>query len=167
MTAAAALGLSRPTRTRIELTEQVFELRPIMKRLFGAGVYRELRDELHSVTIHQLTALGHLKGGSVTMRELAKHLDVSESSATAVSDRLIRQGLVERSSDPTDRRVVRLSLSPAGSALVERLDEAATSKIGELLAALTDTQLEQLIDILETLASVQTNDGPLPPGARR
>ena len=129
MTTAATIGTPRTTRTRAELTEQVFELRPIMKRLFGAGVYRELREELHSVTIHQLTALGHLKGGSVTMRELAKDLDVSESSATAVSDRLIRQGLVERSSDPTDRRVVRLSLSPTGSALIGRLDEAAASKI--------------------------------------
>ena len=55
MTAAAALGLSRPTRTRIELTEQVFELRPIMKRLFGAGVYRELRDELQASTNQRST----------------------------------------------------------------------------------------------------------------
>ncbi|MGC9961717.1 MAG: MarR family transcriptional regulator [Acidimicrobiales bacterium] len=167
MTPAATIGTPRTTRDRAVLTEQVFELRPIMKRLFGAGVYRELREELHSVTIHQLTALGHLKAGPVTMRELAKDLDVSESSATAVSDRLVRQGLVARSSDPTDRRVVRLSLSPTGSALIERLDEAAASKIGGLLAALTDTQLEQLVDILETLASAQTNDGPLPPGAGR
>ncbi|MGA8681958.1 MAG: MarR family transcriptional regulator [Acidimicrobiales bacterium] len=147
-----------PTERRLELTERVVELRPLMKRLFGAGLYRELRDELQSVTIHQLTALGHLKGGSVTMRELAKDLDVSESSATAVTDRLVRQGLVERQSDPADRRVVRLALSQAGSVLVERLDEAAATKTGETLAALTDTQLEQLIDILETLADSPMND---------
>jgi DNA-binding MarR family transcriptional regulator len=127
-----------------------------MKRLFGAGIYRELREELQSVTIHQLTALSHLKGGSVTMRELSKDLDVSESSATAVTDRLLRQGLVERLSDPTDRRVVRLALSSAGRTLVERLDEAATRKTAEMLSALTDVQLEQLIDILETLA--ETDD---------
>jgi DNA-binding MarR family transcriptional regulator len=138
---------------RDELNERVVELRPAMKRLFGAGIYRELREELHSVTIHQLTALGFLKDGSVTMRELAKDLDVSESSATAVTDRLVRQGLVERQSDPSDRRVVRLALSPEGSTLVERLDEAATAKTAEMLAALTDIQLVQLIDILETLAA--------------
>lgn len=158
MTAASALGVQSPAERRAQLTEQLFELRPLMKRLFGAGIYRELREELQSVTIHQLTALGHLKGGSVTMRELAKDLDVSESSATAVTDRLVRQGLVERQGDPTDRRVVRLALSPAGSALVERLDEAAASKTGEMLSALSDAQLEQLIDILETLARAHTND---------
>jgi DNA-binding MarR family transcriptional regulator len=154
---------------RADLTERVFELRPLMKRLFGAGLYRELREELQAVTIHQLTALGHLKNGSVTMRELAKDLDVSESSATAVTDRLVRQGLVERQSDPTDRRVVRLALSGAGSVLVERLDEAAATKTGEMLAALSDTQLEQLIDILQTLADSPANDGCAQrhPGATR
>jgi len=149
MTPAAAVGGA--TSQRQQLTERVFELRPAMKRLFGAGIYRELRDELQSVTIHQLTALGHLKGGSVTMRELSKELDVTESSATAVTDRLVRQGLVERQSDPHDRRVVRLALSESGRALVERLDEAASSKIGQMLTGLTDNQLEQLVDILETL----------------
>ncbi|HXY46004.1 MAG TPA: MarR family transcriptional regulator [Acidimicrobiales bacterium] len=154
---AVATGTQVSSGRRAELTERVFELGPLMKRLFGAGLYRELREELQSVTIHQLTALGHLKSGSVTMRELAKDLDVSESSATAVTDRLVRQGLVERQSDPADRRVVRLALSPAGSVLVERLDEAAATKTAEVLAALTDTQLEQLIDILETLAASGMN----------
>ncbi|MGO8874405.1 MAG: MarR family winged helix-turn-helix transcriptional regulator [Acidimicrobiales bacterium] len=170
MSAASTLGVRPSTRRRrAELTERIFELRPLMKRLFGAGIYRELREELQSVTIHQLTALGHLKGGSVTMRELAKDLDVSESSATAVTDRLVRQGLVERQSDPSDRRVVRLAISSAGSALVERLDEAAASKTGEMLSALTDTQLEQLIDILETLARANPNERDLQghPGAGR
>ena len=136
-----------------------------MKRLFGAGIYRELREELHSVTIHQLTALGHLKGGSVTMRQLARDLDVSESSTTAVTDRLVRQGLVERQSDPNDRRVVRRALSSVGSDLVERLDEAATSRTAEMLAALTDIQLGQLIDILETLAEATDHRCGQPPGA--
>jgi len=158
MTTISSGSRQAPSEHRAELTERVFELGPLLKRLFGAGLYRELRDELQSVTIHQLTALGHLKSGSVTMRELAKDLDVSESSATAVTDRLVRQGLVERQSDPTDRRVVRLALSPAGSTLVGRLDEAAATKMGEVLAALTDTQLEQLIDILETLAVSPASD---------
>lgn len=161
--------MSTTALQRVQLTERVFELRPLMKRLFGAGIYRELREELHSVTIHQLTALGHLKGGSVTMRELARDLDVSESSATAVTDRLVRQGLVERRDDPADRRVVRLALSPTGSALVDRLDEAVASKTSEMLSALTDTQLEQLIDILETLAAAQPDDScpHRHPGAQR
>jgi len=85
-----AAGLADTNLRRDELTERLIELRPAMKRLFGAGMYRELAEELRSVTIHQLTALAHLKGRSTTMRELARYLDVSESSATAVTDRLVR-----------------------------------------------------------------------------
>jgi DNA-binding MarR family transcriptional regulator len=138
---------------RQDLLEQVFAMRHVMKRLFGGGVYKELLEELQSVTIHQLQTLGHLKGGSLTMGELAKVLEVTESSATAVTDRLVRQGLVERQSDPNDRRVVRLSLSHKGSALVSRLDEAAAAKTAETLAVLSDAQLASLVEILSTLES--------------
>jgi DNA-binding MarR family transcriptional regulator len=165
MTTAPALPTT--TKQRAALTERIFALRGTMKRLFGASLYRDLREELNSVTIHQLTALGHLKGGSVTMRELARDLDVSESSATAVTDRLVRQGLVERQNDPSDRRVVRLALSPAGRALVERIDNCAASRTGDMLAVLTDAQLEQLLDILEALARSEADGRPLRHGAGR
>jgi DNA-binding MarR family transcriptional regulator len=138
---------------RQELTERVFALRHAMKRLFGAGMYKELREELQSVTIHQLQTLGLLTSGPLAMRELAKGLEVSESSATAVTDRLVRQGLVERHSDPSDRRIVRLALSPKGADLVTRLDEAAAAKAAETLSVLSDAQLRSLVDILETLSS--------------
>ena len=159
MTAAA---LADANVRRDELTERLIELQPSMKRLFGGGMYRELADELHSVTIHQLTALAHLKGRSITMRELARFLDVSESSATAVTDRLVRQGLVERRSDPNDRRVVRLALSSSGTTLVERLEAAASSKTAELVAVLTDAQLGQLVDILEALTAATGSLGCAP-----
>jgi len=55
-----------------------------MQRRFSALLHRELRDELHAVTGHQLSVLAYLRGQSVTMRELARELDVGESAATAV-----------------------------------------------------------------------------------
>ncbi len=52
---------------------------------------------------------------------------------------------------------MRLALSPSGTTLVERLETAASSKTAELVSVLTDTQLEQLVDILETLATATPN----------
>ena len=86
------------------LVERYCELQPQMQRRFSALLHRDLRDELHAVTDHQLSVLTYLRGQSVTMRELAKELDVGESAATAVVDRLVRQGLVLRCDDPSDRR---------------------------------------------------------------
>lgn len=138
--------------SREQLIDRFFELRPVLHRRFDTELGRELRDELQSVTVHQLTALSRLKQGALTMRELAKELGVSESAATAITERLVRQDLVERSDDPTDRRVVRVSLSASGLRLVDRIHDTVREKTAELVAMLSDRQLAQLIDILETLA---------------
>ena len=85
------------------------------------------------------------------MRELAKELDVGESAATAVVDRLVRQGLVVRCDDPTDRRVVRLALSDTGESLVVKLHASACRKTADLLVSLSDEQLAQLVTTMEML----------------
>ena len=85
------------------------------------------------------------------MRELAKELDVGESAATAVVDRLVRQGLVVRCDDPTDRRVVRLALSDTGESLVVKLHASACRKTADLLVSLSDEQLVQLVTTMEML----------------
>ncbi|MFZ2057950.1 MAG: MarR family transcriptional regulator [Acidimicrobiales bacterium] len=133
------------------LVDRCCELQPQMQRRFSALLQRELRDEPHAVTGHQLSVLTYLRGQSVTMRELARELDVGESAATAVVDRLVRQGLVVRRDDPTDRRVVRLALSDTGEALVTKLHTTACQKAASLLMALSDDQLTQLVTTMETL----------------
>jgi len=154
---AKAASSGAPKRSpRDALVDRYFELQPQMQRRFSAALHRELRDELHSVTVHQLGVLMHLRSQSVTMRELAKELDVGESAATAVVDRLVRQGLVVRHDDPADRRVVRLSLSDAGASLVAKLQETAFRKTAKLLVALSDEQLAQLVAIMETLEAAAT-----------
>lgn len=165
---AEAAGATSSCRTsRDELVDRFFELQPQMQRRFNLGIHRELRDELHSVTVHQLGVLLHLRAGTLTMRELAKELDVSESAATAVTDRLVRQDLVVRQDDPSDRRIVRLALSAAGATLVTKLHETACRKTASLLSVLSDRQLAQLISIMETLeAADPPGDAELAPPGR-
>ena len=133
------------------LVDRYCELQPQMQRRFSALLHRELRDEIHAVTGHQLSVLTYLRGQSVTMRELAKELDVGESAATSVVDRLVRQGLVVRRDDPSDRRVVRLALSDTGESLVTKLHATACRKTANLLVSLSDDQLAQLVATMEML----------------
>jgi DNA-binding MarR family transcriptional regulator len=143
-------GAPEPSAREV-LVDRYCELQPQMQRRFSALLHRELRDELHAVTGHQLSVLTYLRGQSVTMRELAKELDVGESAATAVVDRLVRQGLVVRCDDPTDRRVVRLALSDTGESLVVKLHASACRKTADLLVSLSDEQLAQLVTTMEML----------------
>ena len=53
-----------------------------------------------------LALLAMEPGGQVTMRQVAGALGVSAGTATRVVDNLVRDGLVERTANPGDRRNV-------------------------------------------------------------
>jgi len=59
-------------------------------------------------------------GGRLTMRDLGRAVVISKSGLTGLVDRMARAGLVERSGDPDDRRVVHVTLTPAGDAVYRR-----------------------------------------------
>ncbi|MBI2763946.1 MAG: MarR family transcriptional regulator [Chloroflexi bacterium] len=75
------------------------------------------------------------------MRGLAESLDVSQASATGIVDRMQRRDLVERSHDPDDRRVVRVSLTETGRRLIDGVAAERRGRLGLLLDRLTDDEL--------------------------
>jgi len=70
---------------------------------------------------HAIRAAIHVhQHGSRTIGQLAEGLGISYGWASRVVTELEAGGLVERHVDPADRRVVRVSLTPEASAMVER-----------------------------------------------
>jgi len=66
------------------------------------------------VTLPQFRMLVVLTDGPSSLRKLASALDVADSTATRMVDRLVVAGLIDRSVEPDDRRTTRLSLTTAG-----------------------------------------------------
>src|SRR5438105_9725933 len=62
--------------------------------------------------VRVLYFLGRQKQASVG--EVAAEMGVTQPSATETLEKLVRAGLVERTTDACDRRVVRNTLTPAG-----------------------------------------------------
>jgi DNA-binding MarR family transcriptional regulator len=139
--------------SRDALAEQVLELVPRLRRRFEQSLPPELRDELNTVTLHQLEALRHLccRGG-MTMAELAQVQGIGLSSATALADRLLRQGLAQRTSDPGDRRVVRLVPTDAAVQLVDRFAAAKRRTAMRALEALSDAEASTLLTLVAKIA---------------
>jgi len=83
--------------------------------------------------------------------ELANRVGVEGATMVAMLDRLARDGLVERQPSPTDRRVKRVVLTPAGSKLYDtvRTEGAAVRK--KLLAGVDAKQLLAATELLEHL----------------
>lgn len=135
------------------MAAQIFELAPRLRRRFEQSLPAELREELTTVTVHQLEALGQLvRCGGMTMAELAQAQAIGLSSATALADRLLRQGLAQRTSDPSDRRVVRVVPTDTATRLVERFADAKRRAAIRALSALNDDEASQLYELLEKIA---------------
>jgi DNA-binding MarR family transcriptional regulator len=95
---------------------------------------------LSLVHLHVLTVLDI--EGPVPMRALAESLDVSQASATGIVDRMEQRGLVERSRNDEDRRVVRVALTVAGRQMVEGVAAERRERLGRILEDLSDDELE-------------------------
>src|ERR1700676_3421756 len=65
---------------------------------------------------------------------LAQRLAGGKRTLAAIADVLVAAGYAIREAEPGDRRVVRLSLTPAGRAALERADTAYAAWLGPLLA---------------------------------
>ncbi|MBS1176136.1 MAG: MarR family transcriptional regulator [Proteobacteria bacterium] len=82
-----------------------------------------------AMTAHDLTAaqwypLWKLKrDGPGTAQELARDMDIDAGAMTRLIDRLAAKGLVERLRSATDRRVVKLMLTPAGEAVAAHIPQ--------------------------------------------
>jgi MarR family transcriptional regulator for hemolysin len=76
--------------------------------------------------------------------ELAEILDLQPITLTRLLDRLAENGLIERRSDPNDRRANRLFLTSAARPLLERLSDLGTDMMSTVLEGLDAKTLEKL-----------------------
>ncbi len=102
--------------------------------------------ESSDLTPPQMWALQHLDN-PCHMGELGDRLGIDKSYVTAIADTLEQAGLVERQTDPMDRRARNLVLTDHGMATRARFHEEMlrTLPIGRNLS---EAELRQLIGLL-------------------
>src|SRR5690606_9515944 len=84
------------------------------------------------------------KGEPLSCGVLSQRLLTPVPDLTRVLDRLENRGLVERQRGTDDRRVVRVSITTEGLALLQRLDPRIDDLHGGQLNGLTERQVEDL-----------------------
>ncbi|MFE9385892.1 MarR family winged helix-turn-helix transcriptional regulator [Streptomyces sp. NPDC007025] len=89
------------------------------------------------------------------MADLAARLGVVPRQVTSLVDALEERGLVRRSPDATNRRVIRIELTDGGSTTLTALRRARRSAAEELLAPLTAAQRDELSRLLALLDADQ------------
>lgn len=82
--------------------------------------------------------LGATANGALEMRQLPSALGVTKQAFSQLVDTLVLRGYVERTTDPQDRRRLRLTLTPRGRQVATLLDECARRADEALLSLVGD-----------------------------
>lgn len=105
------------------------------------------------LTIAQLKCLFFISNhGSTNSSKLAEALRVTPTNITGIVDRLVKQGLVSRSVDAQDRRMLVLKATIKGGGLVANLREMKRSRFSKVLACMSADELAILRQGLASLA---------------
>ncbi|MEI6042456.1 MAG: MarR family transcriptional regulator [bacterium] len=117
---------------------------------FVIGLRKEA-DNLH-FTISQLEILRFvIENKNPTMKSIASHLDVTAPSATSLIETLYEKKLVNRKSDPKDRRGILISATPKTIKLFSMFKDIKVGIIREMLVPLTEEEKKQLTVILNKI----------------
>jgi DNA-binding MarR family transcriptional regulator len=89
----------------------------------------------------------------LTMGELSRSLSVPLSTATRLANWLVDNEFVERSSDQSDRRVVRVSLTRKGKEIHEKIENYTGERLKQILSSLTADEQTMLFALIGRVAS--------------
>lgn len=90
--------------------------------------------------------------GPLTLAELGRLLVCQVGSPSRLVDGLVRRGLLDRRVDSSDKRVVMISLTPAGEKALDSVHPINTIR-KNIARQLTSAQIDQLIGLLAPIVA--------------
>ena len=115
-------------------------------------ISRQLRQEA-GITLARFDFMAqlHRHPDGLRMSVLSKYLMVTGGNVTGIADQLEKEGLVERITEPDDRRSLRVSLTRKGRRLFEKLAATHEAWIVALFAGMPAHDMRDLYDLLGRL----------------
>ena len=122
--------------------------------LLAGEFHEQLRRRGVSVPVWRVLAFLFGSGGE-TVTGLAEGCLLQQPTMTKLLDRMVRDGLVRRTQDTRDRRVVRVALTPRGQTLAQELTGAAKQHEAEVLARHPEAEAVALKELLRAILARQ------------
>ncbi len=149
-----------PESERARVHAGMFEVLPRLFIRMRLGLPLEIAG-LGRITPEQFAVLKLLRErGPQTIGGLAAGRAVALNTASTLADRLAAAGLVVRAADPQDRRLVRVSLTPLGTQLLDRLVELRRQVMREMLEELSDAEINALGEALPAMDRLASLPAP-------
>jgi DNA-binding MarR family transcriptional regulator len=135
------------------LMEAFFRFRHVHRKSPVSGMKHSEVRMLHIINKHRRET-----GRGVKISELSRILQVTSPTITQLTNGLEERGLVERSNDPADRRVIYVQLTEAGEAVLKQVSAAYFDRFSRLVQHLGAEKSKQLADLLtECLAFMRAD----------
>ena len=101
--------------------------------------------------VYRISSCIHLMGNP-TMGELSSALSLPFSTATRMIDYLVARGYLQRLSDTTDRRIIRVALTDKGENIHQFIEHCSAERVQQLLSCLTDDERNTLFALINKIA---------------
>ncbi len=116
-------------------------------------------DRLSFTTLSVLHTLA--TRGPQRIADLAAGEQVTQPAVTQIVNRLVRDGLVTRTTDPDDRRAARIEITTAGAAVVARRRDSRLAHLDRLVDRLTARERAAIAQALPALARIVELDSEI------
>lgn len=128
-----------------------FQVHKKAEALIKNQLGNELTNDQHYILryIHQT--------GECTSTELAEVFQVNKSAITAIINRMTDRGLIQRTRDEKDRRVVYLTLTKEGVELFQSAQEKVHQLVESIITQFDETEITTFINTYEKLAQILYN----------
>jgi DNA-binding MarR family transcriptional regulator len=135
--------------------DEVVDALLLASRALVAIAARSLAEEGIEVTLPQFRALVVLRSrGPQRVVDISRELGVDPSAGTRLCDRLVRKQLARRQRSTTDRRVVRVALTPTGQSLVEQVTLRRREELARVVREVPGTWPSGVTQALHAFAAV-------------
>ena len=109
-----------------------------------------------------VAALQQLRGGPITVGELASLLGLTLPTVSGVLADLDRAGFIDRRRDPADRRRTLVQIRPAEAGVVERWLDGAASPLVRVLDQLAPSEQTAFLKAMDLLEAELSADDARP-----
>jgi DNA-binding MarR family transcriptional regulator len=97
-----------------------------------------------------------LKDGPLSMSDIGRRLGISRPNTTFLVKRLIEEGKLQREYDKRDRRIIKVSVTPAGKEFIRGYKKKVLEHLRKGLSELSAEEVEDLGASLDRLKDILT-----------
>lgn len=132
---------------------------------YMSKLFKPIIDEtgLTMIQIRILLEIHHTE--DQTVGTIGKTIGLASGNASAMCKRLEKDGYIARCRDTQDERVVKLTLTPAGSRMVREIEQAVSEKYDTFLQEQPEEEmndirigLEKLLHLLQGLCEISAEE---------